>query len=501
MPTTKTEPKKKIIKSERLYFTVTGEFLTETARDTWVSDIPKKAINILTEGVGMTKEQALLVCNGKAKLTGKARIGTDDTLGFADDNKTEKSGIKLDTETMIARLERKYISLSESINLYAEAPDEVLSDDDDDQDEYREKMKNGITPRLKEVLENLECLYPVVGKSMKDLPAEKVRSFKKIRQESVAEGERQSERAKKEKEEKLMQERKKFTTKPCSIKVCAKNNINAGWLLPDGTFYGGDGFPFIHIQILKDLYEVGFFKKLKYGNDEESVEDNGWIKFTGGSWHPWEHKNPPTKEQVEFMIDYTVEIDKSDSIRIVSNNISLKAFATLLDGAPFNTFQLKLKSEEIANAEKLLAPRSNTMFGGIYYIVPLTVERCKEENLLSGWLLPDGTFYGGKAYPFVHNDILCDLKDETDLFKDKDYPATENAVQQHKWIRLSGSYGWQITDAPSKEQVQFIIDYTITVHERDKLTIFSHHITLKKFATLLDGAKFDLSELENEDEA
>lgn len=62
-----------------LCFKVTGEFLTEQARSFWAhEDDPERGLRLLTDGLnGITREQALSVLEGRAKLTGDSSVGID----------------------------------------------------------------------------------------------------------------------------------------------------------------------------------------------------------------------------------------------------------------------------------------------------------------------------------------------------------------------------------------------------------------------------------------
>lgn len=56
-----------------LHFTITGEFITHQARSLWnAEDKPEQALTFLTESLpGLTEAQAIDICSGKAKLTGR----------------------------------------------------------------------------------------------------------------------------------------------------------------------------------------------------------------------------------------------------------------------------------------------------------------------------------------------------------------------------------------------------------------------------------------------
>ena len=463
-----------------LHFTVTGEGMTTQIRDSWVSDTPKHALKICQEGLGMTTEQALEVITGKKKLIGDTRV--DDGLDWDDDNTTEVSGIKLDVETMISRLEKKYIDASEAINLFNNDADGIID---------RLRVESGsifCNPELNEndgnigyytkmvadSIEQLEIVYSLVGKSMKDLPINKIRSAVKLIREArlkqkqedfesnkgtdieqkfdhvlrntqmavlskmdKEEDEVKSKSSKnnsgkeisssysdykknklfkdvaknlslndKEEEEEEEEEEVKdinsrfytnvgggasFYITHCSTEKCKNEALHAGWLLPDGTFFGGDGI-WIHRGILDELHERDFFKDKEYSSDEDDVQDRGnWIKFSGGEWFIWEHKHKLTKEQVEFIIQYTTEVKESTYFKAGSYcKIHIQVFAKLLDGiTQFDSYGMKDESEPIIKAEQEAIDNDKNN--------PLanfpTVEEVSEIDLLSTvFFMPDVNF-------------------------------------------------------------------------------------------------------------
>ena len=340
-----------------LHFTVTGEGMTNTIRDSWVSDMPKHALAIC-ESLSMNTEQALEVITGKKRLTGDTRV--DEGLDWEDDNTTEVSGIKLDVQTMVDRLEKKYIDASEGLNLL-NGNYEVLNNliynfrgniRDDEDMEDNEKSLGYYKSIISSALEQLEVVYPLVGKSMKDLPINKVRSASKIIQEA------KKQQTKEEKRDKvfytnMMSGSNPFYIVNCSVEKCKDENLYSGFLLPDGTFFGGRGI-WIHRCILDELAEYDFFKDKDYTNDEDSVQDKGgWIKVSGGDWMIWEHKHKPTKEQIEFIISFTTEVRETAFISINSfNKIHIQVFAELLNGREFESFKMAEESKELPELEK-----------------------------------------------------------------------------------------------------------------------------------------------------
>lgn len=385
-------------RKEGLFFSTTGEYMTNIIRDSWVSDTPKHALRICYESLGMTTEQALEVITGKKKLTGDTRY--DDGLGWEDDNTTEVCGIKLDIQTMVDRLEKKYIDASEGINVLNNGGDRIVDkmrfvDSEVDSDEMNENegTLNYYKKRVADAIEQLEAVYPLVGKSMKDLPVNKVRSSAKIireakkqqikddfeynngknnldekfdnvmrfSQEAILNNLDKDDEEEEEQEKKDINSRfytrigggASFYISHCDVRKCKDEGLHAGWLLPDGTFFGGDGI-WIHRGILDELSEFDFFKDKNYSADEDDVQDRGnWIKYSGGEWMIWEFKHKLTKEQIEFIIEYTTIVNQSTVLTINSfYKIHISVFAKLLDGVTqFDSSAMKEESEPIIAAE------------------------------------------------------------------------------------------------------------------------------------------------------
>lgn len=412
-----------------VHFSIKGEGATRLIRDMWISDLPKNAVKAAMSGFNMSKELAFKLCNGKMKMTGDSREGDGTLQGEKDDTK-EMFGIALDTETMVARLEKKFIDVSESIVIYKET--DCKYDEYDDKEYYFKLCKNKEDER-KEVIEQLEFIYQAVGKSISDLPLDKIRSLKEMQKETdeqynkenktpVSDNQSSSLSNKitlanikfkmqqaelitdefdrsvqkrnlqflKEKlEEELVQnivkktqeknsllrveksEDKKednktefdineriqshlyaygyYYLKPLTVEDCAKENLGSGYLLPDGTFFGGIAFPFIHNSLLYDLGELGWFKKSENKNkykledddthptEKEVEQEYGWIKLSGGHgfmFYPTNRNNYPklTNAQVQFMMDYAVEVNHEDFIDFNGWNIKLTTLAKILDG-------------------------------------------------------------------------------------------------------------------------------------------------------------------------
>jgi hypothetical protein len=422
-----TKTKNRKPRKEGLFFSVTGEGMTEQIRDSWVSDIPKHALKICREGLGMTTEQALEVITGKKKLTGDTRY--DDGLDWTDDNTTEVCGIKLSVEVMVSRLENNWINASEAINTFNSVTDFV----DDDDYEYNMKVLNGYKEKLSGILEQIECVYPLVKKSMKDLPYNKIRSAQQIKkyyktehpeefEQSIRLTDVESDFDKKfgkvmrntqmsilnmkkhneEKEEKIdenditrpfytgMGTGGRFYIVHTPAERCKEEGMHSGWLLPDGTFLAGDS-AWIHRGILEELSERNFFADKNYGSGEDDVQDNGnWIKVSGSDWMIWEHKHQPTKEQVEFIIEYTSVVEEKTYFKNGGFNlIHISVFAKLLDGiTQFDSSEMAEESKKIIYEEREIENKNNEELGDF----PTVDEVSEIDPLSTPFFIPDVAF-------------------------------------------------------------------------------------------------------------
>ena len=334
-------------KSRSLSFYTTGEGMTNLIRDSWVSDKPKHALTLCREGMGMTTEQALEVITGKKKLIGDTREG-DGTLDWTDDDTKEVCGIELGLDVMVGRIERKYVGIQEHINLINSEDTEFLNEYDIDDNE---KSLNYYQDKLADTMEELMALYDIVGKSIKALP--RPRSAKRIKEEYAEEKKREERMYKKDEPFFTMANSGKYYISNCSVEKCKKEGLHSGWLLPDGTFYGGNDM-WIHRGILDTLDEYDFFKDKDYTMDEDSVQEVGnWIKVSAGSWMIWEHRNKLTKEQVEFIIQFTVDVRNTVFININSmQKIHVQVFAEILNGREFDSFTMARESESMVEQEK-----------------------------------------------------------------------------------------------------------------------------------------------------
>lgn len=172
-----------------MHFWTTGEDMTNTARDFWVSNNITGAVNLCLEGLGMNEEQAIQLLTGKMKLIGSTREG-DGTLGGVDDNEVSFHGCSLTIEERICRLEQKFIDDSNCrldakrrLNYFDKCMDsyganyrsKVPTDKADGQtmedDLEKVELMNG---SIEKTMKQIELVYRLAKKPMSDLPLDKI---------------------------------------------------------------------------------------------------------------------------------------------------------------------------------------------------------------------------------------------------------------------------------------------------------------------------------------
>ncbi len=300
---------------------------------------------------------------------------------------------------MVIRLENKWIDASEAINTFNAVNEDLNSDDEF---EYTMKVLNGYKQKQADVLEQIQEVYVLTGKTLRDLPNEKVRSAQ---------------------------------------------------------------------QIKKD-YRAAHPEDFEVSCSYSSYKD----------------------KQVKKVFDVTQNA-------ILENINRMESMGNALSK---QTESIKNSRLQISDVEDNSTKSIDSQFsynGNKFYIVHTPVEKCKAEGLYSGWLLPDGTFYGGRSI-FIHRGILEEL-DNRDFFKDKDYCSEEDDVQtKGGWLKVSGSDWLFLYKAkPTNAQVEFMIQFTIEVTESNFLELgISTKIHVQVLAEMLNGREFDIHEMEKDSE-
>jgi len=167
-----TTKKKTPIGSKTVHFSVTGEAITRIARDMWVSYLPKNALSLLLEGMhGMTKEYAIEIIIGEAKLIGENNDVTmvKDNAKYLDQkNKScplhtpKKLAILMEEE--LIELELNYLFVT------SKSYEKQLYRDGCYNKSHIVESAASIGDKIKKRIEQLLALYPYVGKTFKDMP-------------------------------------------------------------------------------------------------------------------------------------------------------------------------------------------------------------------------------------------------------------------------------------------------------------------------------------------
>lgn len=186
-------------------------------------------------------------------------------------------------------------------------------------DELKKEQKNAI--------ENLEILYPLVGKKMSDLPLTEFgtewsdiefehyqmyeitqkrntlleqnantkdeKMFRKV----VNDYDRVNEESDEQYKKRMTQLAKKMNPIE-DIKTTKSRN---GWISPDGKFYNVEKqhFP-MHINAASDYKYLGIVPENIY-NESEWLDRNGWMKYTGDEFYLNEKL---TQSQINLLMDY-----------------------------------------------------------------------------------------------------------------------------------------------------------------------------------------------------
>lgn len=140
--------------TQTISFSIEGSFITNTARDIWVSDLPKNAFNLLIESLGMNQEQARSVILGDYKLTGVNTL----SLEIDSVNLSEEFNGDFTVSGVTSRLEKNITDTVDSLKRYSE----------NDERDYSHKV-DALTKKLEELNEQLEFIYTLPENANKSM--------------------------------------------------------------------------------------------------------------------------------------------------------------------------------------------------------------------------------------------------------------------------------------------------------------------------------------------
>lgn len=354
-----------------LAFIITGENFTRLARDMWLSDLPKNALSCCVEGLGLSKEQAVEVLTGKKKMTGATNEG-DGSLFLEDDNTevmsleeavrrqeyafyskiNEMAALKRKIEIMGGIVDPENPKVltqpgmaTKDAGFYRKAfmkPASNWAKDCKTEREFAAKMEED----LKEILEHLEVVYDLSGKTLKDLPFMGLGTqWSTVEYDTYAKSFEFSEKAalwKRAKYDGEVAEIKKerevdkvWTPKTPTTEDIRDKKYSDGWISPEGYFYpcGFQGhtnlaYTMQYLKMIPESFEVidYFTKKPRTDTNADAyLEKNGWIKLTGDEWmsFKWQSNMVLTEKQNEAIMDY-MESRGLKKIKYNGNELSLK---------------------------------------------------------------------------------------------------------------------------------------------------------------------------------
>ena len=268
--------------------------------------------------------------------------------------------------------------------------DRVMVGDDDDAEwltprEMRDKIKY-FDEKIAKYVDELDFLYPLVNKSIKNLPVFKIGTefneiernifdlvgTNKLQKNQRVKWQKQKlamtrkiqmelEESKEKREEERHQQdvdaHKHLTTPVADADL---KNVSSAWLLPDGRMFGGVGYAFIHDHIRFYLKETGFFKDLKIQVDDEKIlEKLGWCKLSMGHGFMMYDRDYSDKRFTEAqhakIIDWAIARERP-FVKINARKIPLKHLMNMTpdDLMDYREWRDSDKNPDLGNPEMIL---------------------------------------------------------------------------------------------------------------------------------------------------
>jgi len=264
------------------HFVVTGEFLTEHARQLWVEGRPDRAIDLLMNGLqGIRIGDVMEVLTGETKLTGDSSEGIE----VAEDG-TDVSPCGLPLP-----------AVSEAFAKMLKRAEEAEEDAHD----------------LTEILANEGVMKPspyglvhVSRRVAKELEAERI-TWDDVR---IYRGLMDLDRPPRESEERLnsyLEENNMAPLDPVPepprppLKPHPRIVTDTGWLDRSGKFYPC-GYQ-EHIRTATFIVEDMGLEEPPLGGAERLLEEKGWVKLAGRNG-PFEGEKKPTKRQEKALLEW-----------------------------------------------------------------------------------------------------------------------------------------------------------------------------------------------------
>jgi hypothetical protein len=299
-------------------FYTTGEGMTTLMRDLWDSNLVYAAFNC----IDVPHDISLNICTGKSKLEGNTKA--DGQLTLSEDN----ACVCFTIEEQVKELEGNFIYFTDLNSALKRQMDILSSFMSAEGAEYRcggfsrlnrptsqyvkdRDSYNNNSYRINNALKSLGVLYPFVGKTLEDLPIdklggiyssveiEKISSTRRINEEMRKFRAEERSRKKFEKPKKQPQKNSK-TLRPKPIKL--PKIMPTGWLSPAGDYYCCD---YHEHSLLADALEEYKIISTKGDDPGTWLENEGWIMIRYGNFIYSHRRNlKPTRKQIEVMIDH-----------------------------------------------------------------------------------------------------------------------------------------------------------------------------------------------------
>lgn len=302
-----------------LLFWTTGDDMTRLIRDMWNSGEIDKAVNLCSS---VPLNIAIDICTGKLKLSGDTREG-DHTLDVVED----KQETYFTVENQIDTLEKMFVYFTDYNSALKRQMNIISSFHNSESRKYKKRKYGAPSPKdidksiylnneikVKKALKGLEILYPLVNKSISNLPIYKLGEYySTIESERIENTIRENEEEKawrdtyNKKEMKLNKYRisDKPPIKPEPSKITNKDVTN-GWIDLDGQFYccGFQG----HRELADDMKYHKIIPEHLELNNENFLERQGWCKLSANQIISYSYKRKEllTKKQVDTIVGFFI---------------------------------------------------------------------------------------------------------------------------------------------------------------------------------------------------
>lgn len=304
-----------------VHFSIHGNFLTNLAREKWIEDNPKNAVDFLVESLpGMPQSLAIQILIGKNKLEGI------NDLYVEDDDVTELYGISTSIQARWDRLVPRFLDILAQMNSIKSRMLFLVNTMSSTGAYYRSGFgyDNGFTSfslkhdkedyiqlsqKLKPIQDDIAFIAELLGKKMSDIPYDQMPDYPSCIDtsrdypeqthtfESLLNGEHDEDfeneyydlrrDQKRDENMRLYIDAARNIAQKLNepIKPNPITDLNsAGWLAPNGDWYGlnGEIANMLHNNLAQALLEAGIIQdNVVDGNPDGWMMEHGWVKIHG----------------------------------------------------------------------------------------------------------------------------------------------------------------------------------------------------------------------------